>query len=112
MTRQLVLSAPYVVGRVEPGGEFDLRVTVTNPGPLDHYWYPGIQVSSDHPDVTSSVVDWRYGLFAGTSEVIGAHFRVGTNVASGTLLRFTLSAAALHVRCRNLVTLDYSVLVQ
>ena len=118
VTRQLELSEPAVVdgdgdGLVEPGEDVMLDVTLANPGPSSQDWYPGVVITSDHAGITASgPTPWLYAIFPETAERLSAGFHVDAGVAAGTRVRFTLAAAALHVRCRNVPTLEYSIIVQ
>jgi hypothetical protein len=118
MTRQLQLSEPRVTeadgdGRVEPGDDITLTVTLDNPGPLDHNWYPGVQVVSNDAGVTPlGYGDWLYALAAHHSASLSSGFHVDGSMVPGTVVRFVLSAAALNVRCHGVETLEYSILIQ
>lgn len=115
MTRQLQLSAPLVTdadgdGRVEPGEDLTLTVTLNNPGPLDHNWYPGVAMVSNDPGITVlGFGDWLYALLAHTSASLSTRFHVDSSLPPGTVARFVLSAAALNVHCRGVATLEYSI---
>jgi hypothetical protein len=102
--RQLELSNPHVVegdgdGRVQPGEDFELRVTLTNPGPLGANWYPGISVLSSDPGVVVTSEGWLFAIGIQSVDLFWG-MRAREVVASRTLVRLTLSPAAIGVRCR------------
>lgn len=120
MTRQLQLSQPGVTdadgdGRVEPGDDITLTVILSNPGPLDHNWYPGVRMVSNDAGITGLGVvdgDWLYAMFAHTSASLSTGFHVDGNMRPGTIARFILSAEAINVHCEGVATLEYSILIQ
>jgi len=120
MTRQLQLTQPQVTdthgnGRIEPGDDITLTVILSNPGPLDHNWYPGVRMVSNDPGITGLGGldgDWLYALQAHTSASLSAGFHVDGQMLPGTVVRFELSAEAINVHCEGAATLEYSILIQ
>ena len=119
MVRQLELSNPHVVdttgdGQVQPGEDFLLKVTLTNPGPLDEFGYPGMTVASTDPGVgvLDELAGWYFAIGIGSINQSWG-MRAQPSVTSGTLTRLTLTPALLGVRCRNVKkTLEYSLPIQ
>jgi hypothetical protein len=114
--RQLQLSNPRVVdgdgdGRIEPGEDFELKVTMTNPGPLEANWYPGIKVLSSDPRVVVTSEGWLFAIGIQSVELSWG-MRAQAGVASGTPARLTMWPVALGVRCRNVLPLEYVVPIQ
>jgi hypothetical protein len=115
--RQFSVSEPRLFdasgdGRIEPGEDFTLSVTLTNPGPLDFNWYPGVMLSTDNPSVSGQYDDWRFAIAAGSSETHLARLHADASLPRGTTVMLTLHAAALNVACQNQPTLEYTILVE
>ncbi len=116
MVRQLELSNPHVVdssgdGQVQPGEDFELKVTLTNPGPLDEVGYPGMTVVSSDPGVgvRDGLAGWYFAIGVGSINLSWG-MRAQASVTSGTLTRLTLTPAIHGLRCRNVKkTLEYSL---
>ena len=90
-----------------------MGVTLTNPGPLPHQWYPGIRVTPDNARVVPlRDGEWIYALPVGDSAIMSAPFRIGQDVPRGTLVTFTVSAEAVNVHCSSKPSLEIPVLVQ
>lgn len=121
MSQQLVLSAPYIReedgdGKVEPGETIVVGAVLSNPGPLDHMIYPGIQVVADHPGFTPNVSSWNgfYAMFVGQSAEVGVELAVPVDAAVGTTVYFWIGASAINVDepCCGLASLQIAAVVE
>ena len=88
-----------------------VQVTMTNPG--TGFWnYPGIQVTSDHPGVTSqSPTNHLFGIEGGMSTPIGVVFDAAPDVPGGTVVTFTVTVDVLNQGCTGLDSLEVQATV-
>jgi hypothetical protein len=112
LARQLALSNPRVApgngdGRVRPGADFDLLVTLTNPGPVDNAnGYPGMTVASSDPGI-ETLNEGFYFAIGIQSITLVWQMRAQTSVMSGANVRLTLTPALSGVRCLDLKPIEY-----
>ena len=86
------------------GEAIEIAASLHNTG-ADFNWYPGIQVSADHPLVTADVAEnWFYALFADQSLAIGVSFVADPEIPAGTVVTFTIHAAVLNTDCPDLAS--------
>ncbi|MBK8264686.1 MAG: hypothetical protein IPK80_25510 [Nannocystis sp.] len=86
-----------------PGGSIEVGVTLHNTGGADFSWYPGIEVSADHPLVTSGApANWLYAIFAGMKTPIAVVFTADPAIEPGTLVTFTIRGVVLGKQCEGL----------
>jgi len=86
-----------------PGGSIEVGVTLHNTGDADFSWYPGIEVSADHPLVTSGMPsNWLYAIFGGMKTPIGVVFVADPTIEPGTLVTFTIRGVVLGKQCEGL----------
>src|SRR5262249_49558730 len=70
--RQIQLSdlhvrGPGPAGEIAPGGDLEIDVVMTNPGPLGASWYPFVRATTDNPGVAQTVSGGLYALGPGAS---------------------------------------------
>ncbi|MEN9784825.1 MAG: hypothetical protein RLZZ299_89 [Pseudomonadota bacterium] len=89
--RATPVAAPWV-----PGGEVTVVARLENRGDTDVLDYPGVHVTSDSADVTTTQdPQYLYGLFAGQALDLSLTFLASASAAPGTVT-FTAEATALH----------------
>lgn len=117
ITRQLQLSDPHVKGaavdgRILPDTDVVVDVLMTNPGPLDHKWYPSVILTSDDADLKPSFPGGVYVLNVNRTSRITAMLHVAASTPHGTHATVTATASAAQVRCRGLQAIEVPVAIE
>jgi hypothetical protein len=81
------------------GDTLQIQLTMTNEGPADHFYYPGVVISTESEFITfpENGSEWFfYGLYAGQSESVFFTTVADTLVPDSTEIDFTVEAVAMN----------------
>lgn len=112
-TQHVVLSAPTIVAGgddvLSPGEVGSLQVTLTSP--VEHHFYPGIVVRTDHSGVIVGD-NWLFGLLPNEPVSLGVSLEAKASVAVGTVVQLDIEAATLNEDCPGVHAITHVVVVQ
>ena len=101
-------------GTWSPGESATLTVTLTNSGSQIFSYYPGIAITSDHPEVTSAMPtdNHLFGLAPGDSDPQKVIFDAAASVPSGTTVHFTATVNELNQTCSKGKSIGFDVTIE
>jgi hypothetical protein len=112
------VSSPVVTdagmsGQWSPGEDATITLTLTNIGVMDNFNYPGVEVVSDHPGVTSGApANWLFGLEAGTQMELPVVFTAANDVPPGTLVGFVATVVTVSETCAGLHSISFDASIE
>jgi hypothetical protein len=98
-------------GTWSPGESADVTVVLTNTSPQDNLDYPGVSISSDHPEVTSSGRNFFFGLLGNQSAEIPVGFLAGAAVPSGTVVHFVATVTNVSHECAGMDSIAFEATI-
>ncbi len=94
-----------------PGEVANFQVTLTNPLPDDNGWYPGFEITADHPGIGPGG-NTLFGILGGQSVVLDAFVQADASVPAGTLVTLTFTVTTLWEECSDLPSTTLVVSMQ
>jgi hypothetical protein len=99
-------------GTWSPGEGAEVTVVLTNTSPQDNLDYPGVAITADHPDVTSSGRNFFFGLLGNESAELPVGFLAGASVPPGTVVHFVATVAHVSEDCAGMDSIAFETTIE
>jgi hypothetical protein len=99
-------------GTWSPGESAEVTVVLTNTSPQDNLDYPGVTITADHPEVTSSGSNFFFGLLANESAELPVGFLAGASVPPGTVVHFVATVAHVSDDCAGMDSIAFEATIE
>ena len=113
----LTVSDPVILdksggGKLSPGEDASLRVSLNEVAGRGFSWYPGVSFVSDDASVSIKSSDWYYAIAACTRYQPTAVIHVSSDAKPGSIVHFTAQAAMMNSDCPSAPALVVSATIE